>query len=102
MRHFIAPYKYIGGELTGRKVSFFRILLSRKARWASSSQYGVAIDFYDPDLMHKWVKNAAKDIAESNSTRTFPWPVTVTHREKSVGVLVDATGVATPTGDFFY
>lgn len=100
-RTHILPRRFVGGEFTGRRVSFLKILFDDKAKWDKDlSRGGFLIHFYDPERMHGWVAAAAKSL-QTDPDRRFPWPGWVSYLGRSVGVTFDATQVSTPTDPIF-
>lgn len=49
------PKRFIGGPMTGNKVSLFKLLSRPRARWSRLEPH-VHLEAWDPELMHAWVK----------------------------------------------
>ena len=99
-QQYIVPFQYIGGTITGKKVNFLKVYFASNSRWGFFPSDGVAINFWDPDLMHDWV-TAASDDVQNDATRTFSWPAAYASHQNSDGIIFDATNVPTPTGPIF-
>ena len=101
MTHRIIPQHLVGGHFTHKKVRMIRILTERHSRWDDDlSAGGYPVNFWDPEKMHSWVEQGVRDL-EVGTNRTFPWPAQVQNRNRSRGLILDATTVPTPTGPFF-
>lgn len=105
MRHnLILPYQYIGNPAEGKKLNFFKLLFSLRARWGSNDSDGVKITFWDPDLMHNWIVKTHKTLTNNPSLAEgrFPWPLVKLQRiKKGRGMIFDARSIPTPTGPIF-
>lgn len=91
------PEKYIGGPDTGRKVSFLKIaLLFAHDRWANENEPHRKMNFWDPDAMHRWVKNIWNQEKKSPSGQ-----FELFSRGKAKGLKVDRTWVPSPNESFW-
>lgn len=96
----IVPRKFVGGPLTNRRVNILKILFAFRAGWSANPENNFPLNFWDPEKMDEWVREAYQDV-NPHSSRKFDLPVSRTLNGKSPGVVFDATGVATPTGPIF-
>jgi hypothetical protein len=101
MSHYVVPWKFIGGPLTGRKVSILKLIFAFSAHWETDPAKGYPTQFWDPEKMFWWTKQLYADI-ETGTTRTFPWDMKTTISGQSQGVEFDARNVVTPTGPIFH
>lgn len=89
----LVPKKYVGGELTDKKVSLWKLLLpSRPTRWATPKEEHFPIFFWDPDLMHEWAtkKWTTEDYKPTGSYK-------LNKRGNAMELIIDSTHVPTPT-----
>ena len=102
MRSLIMPRRFMGGALTGVRVSFLKILLALSAKWDQDfSRNGFLVHFYDPAVMDTWTRSKAIDVLNGENFN-LPWPTKVGYIDKSMGLDIDATSVATPTEPLFF
>lgn len=99
--HLGVPYKYIGGPRTGKKINIVKMLTAFGSEWTPKNEphNGLWIDFYDPSLMHHWVKSTHKKIRRGQSPYSFETEAFV--RGNAKGVYMNMTDFETPTGPIF-
>ena len=102
MRSIIMPRRFIGGPLTGNKVSILKILLAFSAEWDNDlSDGGTLVNAWDPELMNSWVRNASHLLHREGVLSDLPWATTPSVIANSPGLMVDASHVPTPTDPIF-
>jgi hypothetical protein len=99
---FVIPRKYVGGPITGKRVSFLKVLMANRSKWDEDfSHDGIALDFWDPEKMVEWTRLAVEKINHDEKL-DLPWSAKAVQSDLSVGVEFDASWVTTPTGPYFY
>ena len=94
-RTLLVPQTLVGGALTQKKVSFFKLLFAgSKFRWALPHEPHFTVTFWDPDLMFDWVHNM---ISEKNTAAHFEF----CKQQAAQGVSVDCREMEVPTGSLW-
>ncbi|MBS1958671.1 MAG: hypothetical protein JST80_04285 [Bdellovibrionales bacterium] len=95
------PYRFIGGPIGGgRQVKLTRLLLAFGSRWTrEGSDKGMWIDFYDPDLMYKWVWDEYERVLEDPASA--PYPASTFEIKNAVGVTYDMRAITPLSGPIF-
>lgn len=83
------PLRYVGGPLTGGRVSLWRLLFSRGTHWASDGEPSKSVFFYDPDKIHGWIR-------EKVAAREVGYEVKTLGR--SAGIVFDTVKTPVPSG----
>jgi len=89
-KNILVPIDMIGGGEAGspmRKVSLMRLLFSFWRKWATPEQEHRAVQFWDPDAIHAWIREVF------DSSRDDFGRISI---ERTKGLTLDATQVPTP------
>jgi hypothetical protein len=93
-----APLELVGGPLTGKKVSLFKVALTRRP-WARENEPHRRIWGWDPTLAYYWLLGAVKRMTRSGAPAIAG--ATVERRRRAVGLVLDRRTVPTPTEPFW-
>lgn len=92
------PTRFVGGEITGKKVKLTYILKSIRARWNNKEPH-IHLEAWDPELMHAWVKRTYQQVKWGEYQGQ--WPAEISKHRKSYHLTLDMSDRATPTGSFW-
>jgi hypothetical protein len=95
------PQKYIGGELTGQKVSVLKILFDIKSRWDSQIN-DLTLEIWEPSLMHKWVKKMVHRLERGAYKGELPLEIEYFNQEKNLGISMNLVDWEAPTDPIWY
>jgi hypothetical protein len=103
VRERLIPLEFIGGPLTGKRVSLKQTLVN--SRWAKPSEPHMVLRLYDPELMYKWIgltwKNLQHESLHANPAGKGSTPAagkaTIEKRGNALGLVYDCRHVPTPT-----
>lgn len=93
------PKKFIGGPITGKRVSFFKILTAFRAKWAKENEDHILTHFYDPEKGYHWAKEQYWFARVGGDVAGFP--SIPEKRGNSLGVRVDFSSIPTPQDNFW-
>jgi hypothetical protein len=102
VRERLIPREFIGGPITGNRVSLKQTLID--SRWAKPSEPHMVLRLYDPELMFKWIREAWKmehhKALHANPNETVsvkPGEASRDKRGNAFGLVYDCRHVLTPT-----
>ncbi|OGR10122.1 MAG: hypothetical protein A2341_05935 [Deltaproteobacteria bacterium RIFOXYB12_FULL_58_9] len=96
-----APLKLLGGPDAGEKVPLWRVLGPAGATWATAGEPGEEFTCWDPDAMHAWLTNQWNR-TQRGEPPCLELPLSLSHRGRALGIIVNARDVHTPSGPIFH
>lgn len=92
------PTRFIGGPMTGKKVSILYVLTHPGARWNNKEKH-VHLTAWNPERMHDWVKKTYQHVR--NGTYEGKWPANIDRKGNTYKVELDMSDRPVPTGPFW-
>lgn len=92
------PTRFVGGEITKKKVDITYILKNYQAQWSNKEPH-IHLEAWDPELMHNWVTRLSKIVNEGKYRGS--WPADVVRDRMSYHLTLDMSDRETPTGSFW-
>lgn len=92
------PHRFIGGPMTGNKVSLGYLLARPGARWSSSVPH-YHLEAWNPERMHSWVKKTYNQVR--NGSYEGQWPAEVSRYKNTREVELNMEERETPAGSFW-
>jgi hypothetical protein len=94
-RYVLVPKRLVGGPLTGDFIPIIRILLNPLALWAHPSMPHFPLGFWDPDLMHGYVKRVRQGLLQ------MPFDGEILQWGEASGIRMNISSIPTPSGPIF-
>ena len=91
LKSLLVPRAIVGGPTTKQDVPIGWVLLW--SRWAHKNEAHIPLSFWDPDLMHDWIKKTWENELSAPSGR-----YKLETRGNAVGLTLDRRKVKTPSG----
>lgn len=92
------PKRFVGGPLTGQKVSLLKILSHPGARWSNKEDH-IHLQAWNPENMLRWVSKVHDQIQQGHEIPGYMMEAERVGESKSV--TVDLTSRPTPSGSFW-
>ncbi|MBY0515929.1 MAG: hypothetical protein K2P81_03400 [Bacteriovoracaceae bacterium] len=95
MEKIHVPKRFVGGPLTGKRVSFFKIITSVFARWNPNREH-IYLEAWNPEKMWSWVRKMHQDVQLGKLATDIDWQVAQSGNTREL--YADMSHIPTPTG----
>ncbi len=92
------PKRFVGGPLTGNKVSILKILTHPAAQWSDKEAH-IHLEAWNPERMLKWVSEVHDLITQGQALPGYKVESETVGESKSI--IIDLTARPTPSGAFW-
>lgn len=95
--HLYIPKRFVGGPLTGNKVSVTHLLFRPSAKW-NNKEPNIELYAWNPEKMHAWVSDIYK---AAEHGKHIPNLVGTTKLGKTKEIVFDKSHLPVPTGSYW-
>jgi hypothetical protein len=92
------PKRFIGGPLTGNRVSVAKLLTHPFAQWSSRKPH-IHLEAWNPERMHSWVARMHRKVRFG--FYDGKWPASISEKGRSLQLTLDMSERPTPTENYW-